>query len=133
VLGAEESRKGGAMDGTTILVAEDNAFIRTLVKAALGPLGCEIVEAVDGEDALSAVSQHNPDIILLDVVMPKLNGFDVLEILRGDKYGLTCPIVMLTTSASQADMEHGARSGATAYLVKPFDKDELRDTVASLL
>jgi CheY-like chemotaxis protein len=121
------------LDGTTILIADDNSFIRTLVRAALRPLGCDVVEATDGEEAVRAAHEHDPAIILLDVVMPNLDGFGALEALRSAEHGFTGPIVMLTTAATKADFDHGEQSGADAYIVKPFEKDELRDTVQRLL
>ena len=121
------------MRDKTVLVADDNEFIRTLVKAALRPLGCEIVEARDGGEALELATSVDPDAILLDVVMPQMNGFEVLEKLRSERYGISCPIAMLTTAATQADLDHGADAGANAYIVKPFEKDELRETVRRML
>lgn len=123
----------GKLQDKTVLIAEDNDLIRTLVKVALRPLGCTVVEAVDGKEAIRLVVEHEPDLILLDVVMPNMDGFSVLEMIRGENICPDCLIVMLTTAATQADLDHGKESGANGYIVKPFDKDELRETVAKLL
>ncbi|MDH4140111.1 MAG: response regulator [Coriobacteriia bacterium] len=116
-----------------ILIADDNTFIRTLVKAALKPLGCEMIEAVDGEEAVRAAEEHDPDLILLDVVMPKMNGFEALEAIRAQRPASHLPIVMLTTAATEADVRRGRDAGANDHIVKPFEKTALRDTVAGLL
>lgn len=121
------------MSGKTVLVADDNRLIRMLVKAALGPLDLEIVEAEDGEQAVEAALSLRPDLVLLDVIMPGKNGFEVLEALRADVGCVGCRVVMLTTAGSAGDLEHGRVSGADDYIVKPFEAKELRNTVAGLL
>ncbi len=123
---------GRTSQNRTILLVEDNELIRALVKVSLRPLGCEIVEAADGDEALRILTEIDPDMILLDVVMPGMDGFAVLETVRS-RGMCECPIIMLTTAARQADIEHGKDSGADGYIVKPFDKDDLRDTVRRLL
>ena len=117
------------MQDKTVLVAEDSLLIRTLIVAALKPLECQVVEAEDGEEAIRLARELKPDLVLLDVVMPRVDGFSVLDILRSDEGCNECAIVMLTTAATDADKEHGAEAGADGYVVKPFDKDELRDEV----
>ena len=121
------------MQDKTVLIAEDSELIRTLIKATLRPLGCTVVEAKDGDEAVRLVAEIDPDLVLLDVVMPGKDGFTVLETLREEAICPDCAIVMLTTAATQADLDHGKDAGADGYIVKPFDKDELRDTVSRLL
>jgi len=121
------------MAAKRILVVDDNRLIRVLIAAALKPLECEIVEATDGGEAVTLAMQCNPDLILLDVVMPVANGFEVLAKLREAPDGPTCPIVMLTTSASDNDIDNALDHGANAYVVKPFDHTDLLHTVTRLL
>jgi len=116
-----------------ILVVDDNRLIRMLIAAALRPLDCEIVEAVDGAQAIELAMQCEPDLILLDVVMPNASGFEVLTHLRDDPAGPTCPIVMLTTSSRDTDIDNALDHGANGYIVKPFEHAELRETVSRLL
>ncbi len=116
-----------------ILVVDDNRLIRVLIAAALKPLECEIVEAVDGGEAFNIAMECAPDLILLDVVMPIASGFEVLARLRQAPDGPTCPIIMLTTAASDSDIDNALDHGANAYVVKPFEHAELRHTVARLL
>lgn len=121
------------MTAKRILVVDDNRLIRVLVAAALKPLECEIIEAVDGGEAVTTALACDPDLILLDVVMPVASGFEVLATLRDDPNGPECPIIMLTTAASDQDIDGALEHGANAYVVKPFDNTELRHTVARLL
>lgn len=116
-----------------VVVADDNEFIRKLVIAALRPLGCEVIEAVDGDDAVRLIGELVPDLVLLDLVMPKLSGFEVLEAIRHADATAETPVVMLTTAAGESDFSEGRRHGATDYVVKPFNNTELRATVAELL
>lgn len=121
------------MTDRTILVADDNRLIRMLVKTALGPLDCRIIEAEDGNEALASIRSDAPDIVLLDVVMPKKDGFAVLEELHGTPERDALRVVMLTTAGSEADLTHGRAEGVDDYIVKPFEAAELRKTVAGLL
>lgn len=121
------------MSDKTVLVADDNRLIRMLVKTALNPLDVEVIEAEDGDRAVEAAVALKPDLILLDVIMPGRNGFEVLEALRADAACTGCRVVMLTTAGSAGDLEHGRLSGADDYIVKPFEAKELRNTVAGLL
>jgi CheY-like chemotaxis protein len=116
-----------------VVVADDNEFIRKLVIAALRPLGCEVIEAVDGGEAVRLIGELEPDLVLLDLVMPKLSGFEVLEAIRHVDATAETPVVMLTTAAGEADFSEGRRHGATDYVVKPFNTTELRAIVAELL
>jgi CheY-like chemotaxis protein len=116
-----------------ILVADDNLQIRMLVGAALRSLGHEIIEAVDGEAALSTAIQVQPDLVLLDVNMPKLDGFEVLAFLRKRPETANVKVIMLTTAAQQTDLKHGADLGCNDYITKPFEPKILRETVEAVL
>ncbi|MDP2183594.1 MAG: response regulator [Actinomycetota bacterium] len=116
-----------------ILIADDNRFIRTLVRAALSSLGHEIIEAVDGQEACDLAFSCEPNLIILDVVMPHMSGFEVLERIRTTDGAPTCPIAMLTTAATPGDHKHADEFGAEGYITKPFDNAELRQKVTELL
>lgn len=116
-----------------ILAADDNAQIRMLVKAALRPLGHELIEAVDGEQALETAIERRPDLILLDVTMPKLDGWEVLGFLRKRPETSGVRVMMLTTAAQKDDLARGEELGANGYLVKPFSPGDLRQHVERLL
>jgi CheY-like chemotaxis protein len=116
-----------------ILVADDNLQIRMLVSAALRSLGHDLIEAVDGEDALETAIREQPDLVLLDVTMPKLSGFEVLEFLRKRPETAAIKVVMLTTAVQKTDLEHGAALGCDDYVTKPFEPKVLRATVEAVL
>ena len=112
-----------------VLIVEDNQQIRMLVRAALRPCGCEIVESCDGEDAIEAAVAERPDLVLLDVMMPKMDGFEVLRFLRSHPETRDCRVVMLTAATATADRESAEQGGADGYVVKPFEPGLLRETV----
>ncbi|MDI6692111.1 MAG: response regulator [Anaerosomatales bacterium] len=121
------------MTGKRILIADDNMQIRMLVKAALRQLDCEILEAVDGEEALERAVAEPPDLLLLDVTMPKLDGFEVLEFLRKRPDTADIKVVMLTTAAQKTDLQRGVELGCDEYVVKPFEPRALRETVERVM
>lgn len=117
----------------TILTADDNQQIRMLVKAALRSLGHELIEAVDGEEALRIAIERVPDLVLLDVTMPKLDGWEVLHFLRKRPETEGIPVMMLTTASQKFDLEHGSSLGCNDYLTKPFTPSDLRAHVERML
>ena len=117
----------------TIVIADDNLQIRMLVKAALASLGHELVEAVDGEQALDVVTTHPPDLLLLDVNMPKLDGWEVLHFMRRRPETAAVPVMMLTTEAQVWDLKRAASLGCDDYLIKPFAPRELKERVGHIL
>jgi CheY-like chemotaxis protein len=116
-------------DGPLVLVVDDTASIRMLIRTNLELEGFEVVEAVDGQDCLDVVHQVRPDVITIDVVMPRLDGFATVAALRADPEIARTPIVMVSTQAQAADIKRGWDAGVDAYVVKPFDPDELVETV----
>lgn len=116
-----------------ILAADDNLQIRMLVKAALRSLGHELIEATDGEEALELAVARVPDLVLLDVNMPKLDGWEVLHFLRQRPETSAVRVMMLTTAAQKWDLERGASLGCNDYLTKPFSPGDLREHVERML
>jgi CheY-like chemotaxis protein len=106
------------MDGRRILLAEDDRFLRKAAEAALRQHGCSVVIAVDGEDALHRARTERPDLILLDLIMPKLQGFEVLRALKADSATATIPVVVLSNLGQDADVQEALALGAAAYFVK---------------
>ena len=109
--------------GTKILIVEDDEAIARLLEMELGRRGCSARSAHDGEAGLEAVGRFRPDAIVLDIMLPKLDGVGVLRGLRGG--GDATPVVMLTARDATLDKVHGLKSGADDYLAKPFDTEEL--------
>jgi DNA-binding response OmpR family regulator len=116
-----------------ILVAEDSSTVRRVVAARLIADGYEVIEAVDGEEALALARSGRPDLLVLDKVMPKLDGFEVIRALRGDPQTRAIPIVMLTERTNEDDVLGGLQLGVEEYMPKPFSPHELSARVRRVL
>jgi DNA-binding response OmpR family regulator len=116
-----------------ILVAEDSSTVRRLVATRLGADGFEVVEAEDGEEAVRLATAELPALIVLDKVMPKLDGFEVIRLLRGQEETRSIPIVMLTEQAGEEDVLDGLDLGVEEYMPKPFSPRELSLRVKRVL
>jgi DNA-binding response OmpR family regulator len=120
----------------TVLIADDEQHIRLLIEQTLEELedaGVELQTASDGETALDIVRNQRPGLVFLDVMMPKLNGFEVCRAIKGDPALAGTTVVMLTAKGQAYDREEGLASGADRYLTKPFDPDELLDVARAAL
>lgn len=113
-----------------ILVVDDEASIRRILETRLSMIGYDVVTAGDGEEALEAFRSHSPDLIVLDVMMPKLDGYGVCQELRKQS---DVPIIMLTALADVADRITGLELGADDYLTKPFSPKELESRIRCVL
>jgi len=102
----------------TILLAEDDRILRKAGEATLKKRGYAVIAAVDGEDALAKAREHKPDLILLDVIMPKLQGFEVLASLKSDAATRDIPVIMLSNLQDESDVRKATDAGALDYLVK---------------
>lgn len=116
-----------------VLIADDDADILLLVRAVLERSGHEVVAASDGAEALASVRARKPDLVVLDIAMPEVDGLEVLRRLRADPTTSELPVVLLSARAQEADVERGFAIGASAYLKKPFSPRELSEHVAELL
>lgn len=116
-----------------ILVADDDPFIRRLVVFTLKKRGYEIIEAGDGKTALERIRTEKPDLAVLDVLMPEMTGLEVTKALSQDPETAKIPVLILSASAQQSEIEAGMASGARSYLVKPFEPKALGERVAEIL
>jgi len=116
-----------------VLVADDDADTRELVALRLEQAGCEIVQAIDGEDAERIARERSPDLAVLDVMMPGIDGYQVTKRLRADGELREMPVILLTAKARQEDAFAGFEVGAAEYLTKPFNGQELASRVRELL
>ena len=116
-----------------ILVAEDSSTVRAVVTARLVADGYDVIEAADGEEALHLARTERPDLIVLDKVMPKLDGFEVVRLLREQDETRSLPIVMLTERAGEEDVLGGLDLGVEEYMSKPFSPHELSRRVQRVL
>ena len=119
------------MTAGTILIADDSLVVRAVVRSGLEDEGYRVIEAVDGLAALEQCSQDPPDVILLDVEMPGLDGYEVLAELKGNAHLKDIPVVFLTSRSGMDDVVAGLRGGAHDYLKKPFEAAELLARVGS--
>ena len=112
----------------TVLIVDDEQHIRLLIEQTLEELedaGVELITARDGEEALDAVANQHPDLVFLDVMMPKRDGYDVCRTIKGDPATAGTTVFLLTAKGQAVDREQGLAAGADDYLTKPFDPDEL--------
>jgi DNA-binding response OmpR family regulator len=116
-----------------VLVADDDPDILSLVTLRLERSGYDVVGAGDGEEALTAALARGPDLALLDVMMPKLDGYEVTERLREHEATRHMPVILLTARVQEADIARGVEAGADDYVKKPFSTQELRDRVQAAL
>ncbi len=115
-----------------VLVVDDSAVIRELIAVNLELEGFEVTTAGDGEGALELATELQPDVITLDVMMPRLTGFEAVGRLRDDPRTCAIPVVMVTGRAQAADLDRGRQLGVDAYLTKPFEPAELVEVVRRL-
>jgi DNA-binding response OmpR family regulator len=116
-----------------VLIADDDADILSLVRAVLERAGNEVISVGNGAQALASVTERKPDLAVLDISMPEVDGLEVLRRLRADSATSTLPVVLLSARAQEADVKLGFELGASAYVKKPFSPRELADRVAELL
>ena len=120
----------------TILIVDDEAHLRMLIQQALEDLedeGVELLTASNGEEALAAIETHRPNLVFLDVMMPKLSGFDVCQRAKRDLGLADVYIVLLTAKGQEFDRQRGLEVGADLYMTKPFDPDALLDKARAVL
>ncbi len=121
---------GATNDGVTnsglrILVVDDSATIRRSAESMLTSAGYEVVTAENGFEALSKVAQHNPDLIFVDIMMPRLDGYQTCAIIKNNSQYRSTPVIMLTSKDGLFDQARGRVVGSDLYLTKPFTKEEL--------
>ena len=116
-----------------ILVAEDEAYILKMLDFRLKSLGHEVIGAVDGGEALEFASREKPDLILLDIMMPVMDGFQVLQKLKSQEATKNIPVIILTARGQEKDVVTGFGAGAADYITKPFSFAELTARVNRVL
>jgi len=121
------------MSGRTILYVEDNEYNRKIVRQLLAHTSYRLIEAVDGEAGIAQAMQELPDLILMDVQLPKISGLDATRMLKADPRTRDIPIIVITSFALSGDREKAAAAGATRYLAKPYSPRELLAMVREIL
>jgi DNA-binding response OmpR family regulator len=120
-------------EGKKVLVAEDEPDIRGLIVFSLQYAGYKVVEALNGEDAVKLAEVEQPDLILLDVRMPRMNGYEACSVLKAQEATRGIPVVFLSARGQETEIKQGLELGAEEYILKPFAPDELYQRVGSIL
>lgn len=116
-----------------ILVVDDEPDMLLAIKMRLEASGFEVITATDGMEGLNLARREKPDLLVLDIMLPKMNGYKVSRLLKFDEEYKHIPIVMLTALAGEDDRATGAQTGADAYITKPFETAQLIDTIRRFL
>ena len=113
------------LQGLKVLVIDDSKTIRKTAETLLKKEGCEVLTAVDGFEALSKIADHKPDIIFVDIMMPRLDGYQTCALIKHNQLFRSTPVIMLSSKDGLFDRARGRIVGSEQYLTKPFTKDEL--------
>lgn len=116
-----------------VLIVDDERNIRNVLDFSLGAEGYRVLEACDGLEAMVMARREHPDLIILDVMMPFVDGFEVCRRLKDDRRTSSIPVILLTARSNRDDRHQGERMKADAYITKPFSPNRLLETVHSLL
>ncbi|GAB4168697.1 MAG: twitching motility response regulator PilG [Wenzhouxiangellaceae bacterium] len=115
--------------GLKVLVIDDSRTIRKSAETMLGKEGCEVLTADDGFEALALIHEHRPDLIFVDIMMPRLDGYQTCAIIKSNEAFRSTPVIMLTSKDGLFDKARGRIVGSDHYLTKPFTRDELLQAV----
>jgi len=120
-----------SLNGIKILVVDDSKTIRRTAETLLSKEGCQVFTAIDGFDALSKIADHQPDLIFVDIMMPRLDGYETCSLIKHNKMFKETPVIMLSSKDGLFDRARGRIVGSEQYLTKPFTKDELLGAVSN--
>ena len=119
-----------SLNGLKILVVDDSKTIRRTAETLLTKEGCQVFTAIDGFDALSKIADHQPDLIFVDIMMPRLDGYETCSLIKHNKVFRETPVIMLSSKDGLFDRARGRIVGSEQYLTKPFTKDELLGAIS---
>ncbi len=122
-----------SLSGLKILVVDDSKTIRRTAETLLSKEGCQVFTAIDGFDALSKIADHQPDLIFVDIMMPRLDGYETCSLIKHNKLFRETPVVMLSSKDGLFDRARGRIVGSEQYLTKPFTRDELLGAISNQL
>jgi twitching motility two-component system response regulator PilG len=120
-----------SLSGLKILVIDDSKTIRRTAETLLSKEGCQVFTAIDGFDALSKIADHQPDLIFVDIMMPRLDGYETCSLIKHNKTFKKTPVIMLSSKDGLFDRARGRIVGSEQYLTKPFTKDELLGAISN--
>lgn len=118
---------------SSVLVVEDSPAQREMIKDLLKDSGLDVTTATNGVEAIANIQNHRPDLVVLDIVMPQMNGYEVCRRIKADPKTQNVPVVMCSSKGEEFDRYWGMKQGADAYIAKPFQPTELVGTVKQLL
>ena len=125
------SNSSRSLSGLKILVVDDSKTIRRTAETLLSKEGCQVFTAIDGFDALSKIADHQPDLIFVDIMMPRLDGYETCSLIKHNKMFRETPVIMLSSKDGLFDRARGRIVGSEQYLTKPFTKDELLGAISN--
>jgi twitching motility two-component system response regulator PilG len=125
------SNASKSLSGLKILVIDDSKTIRRTAETLLSKEGCQVFTAIDGFDALSKIADHQPDLIFVDIMMPRLDGYETCSLIKHNKTFKKTPVIMLSSKDGLFDRARGRIVGSEQYLTKPFTKDELLGAISN--
>ena len=114
-----------------VMVIDDSKTIRRSAETLLKKVGCDVVTATDGFEALAKITEHNPDIIFVDIMMPRLDGYQTCALIKNNRTFKSTPVIMLSSKDSIFDRARGRIVGSEEYLTKPFSKEDLIGAITS--
>ncbi len=120
-----------SLNGLKILVVDDSKTIRRTAETLLSKEGCQVFTAIDGFDALSKIADHQPDLIFVDIMMPRLDGYQTCSLIKHNKLFKDTPVIMLSSKDGLFDRARGRIVGSEQYLTKPFTRDELLGAISN--
>ncbi len=123
----------GAQNTVKILIAEDERDIRDLINFTLGFAGYQVVTTSNGEEAYQAALREIPDLILLDVRMPRMTGYEACKLLKQEDSTRNIPIIFLSAKGQESEVKTGLEAGAEEYILKPFSPDQLVERIKAVL
>ncbi len=131
--GADDAQNERDLNGLKIVLIDDSRTIRRSAETMLTREGCEVITATDGFEALALIHRHEPDMIFVDIMMPRLDGYQTCAIIKNNDRFRHVPVIMLTSKDGLFDKARGRIVGSDQYLTKPFTRDELLGAVRTQL
>ena len=128
-MNVDEQEKRPDMTGMRVMVIDDSKTIRRTAETLLKKEGCEVVTATDGFEALAKISDHQPQIIFVDIMMPRLDGYQTCALIKNNQVFKQTPVIMLSSRDGLFDKARGRIVGSEQYLTKPFTRDELLSAI----
>ena len=125
----EDTARNGSLNGLKVMVIDDSKTIRRTAETLLKKEGCDVVTAIDGFEALAKISDQQPNIIFVDIMMPRLDGYQTCALIKNNQLFKNTPVIMLSSKDGLFDKARGRIVGSEQYVTKPFTREELLDAI----